>query len=193
MSTPPHLNLDHDHPTILTNMSQTLLSILCGEDFWCWDANNNSMITFNQNATGEVSPFRVRGRGDVAQRPEVTCRQELNIWIAAEFAWKPQRHASLDQVVDISGVDGTRKDPHLIRQFHIEMTLAKRRIARMRQLETQGWMTNESVLTNEAYRPKMYTVRLKKGNILAPFDAMGPWEDQYTPRFAFRLAFDPSP
>ena len=125
--------------------------------------------------------------------PKLLCRQGLNIWIAAEFAWKPHSPASLDQIVDIGGLDGTRRDPHLIQQFDIEMTLAKRRIARMRRPERQGWRMNESVLTDEAFRPKTYTVRLEKGNFLAPFDAIGQREDQYTPRFALRLAFDPSP
>lgn len=40
-------------------MSETLLSILCGEDFWYWDSNNANTITFNKNDTGEVSLFRV--------------------------------------------------------------------------------------------------------------------------------------
>ena len=61
------LNLDHDHPNILTNMSETLLSILCGEDLWRWDASNDNTITFNQDGTGEVSPVCVRRRGHVAQ------------------------------------------------------------------------------------------------------------------------------
>ncbi|OBT69628.1 hypothetical protein VE03_00730 [Pseudogymnoascus sp. 23342-1-I1] len=157
-------------------MSETLLSILCGEDFWYWDSNNANTITFNKNGTGEL-----------------VCRHELNIWIAAEFEWKSQGMESLDQVVDISTIGGTRTDPHRISQFDIELTLMKRRIPRMRGLETQRWRINESLLTDAAFLPKTYTVRLEKGNFLTPYDAMLPEEDQYTPRFALRLAFDKSP
>lgn len=63
----------------------------------------------------------------------------------------------------------------------------------MRRPETQGWRINESLLTNDAFLPKTYTVRLEEGNFLTPYDLMLPEEDQYTPRFALRLAFDKSP
>lgn len=99
----------------------------------------------------------------------------------------------LDQVVDISTIGGTRTDPHLISQFDIGLTLAKRRIPRMRGPETQRWRINESLLTDDAFLPKTYTVRLEKGNFLTPYDAKLPGEDQYTPRFALRLEFDRSP
>ncbi|MCJ1345800.1 hypothetical protein MMC31_004009, partial [Peltigera leucophlebia] len=157
-------------------MSETLLSILCDEDFWYWDSNNANTISLKKNGKGEL-----------------VCRHELNIWIAAELEWKLQSPESVDQVVDISSSGDTHKDPHLISQFDIELTLAKRCIPRMRRLETQSWRINESLLTDDAFMPKTYTVRLEKGNFLTPYDAMRPDEDQYTPRFALRLAFNESP
>lgn len=117
----------------------------------------------------------------------------MNIWIAAEFEWKPQRAESLDQVVDISSIAAIHTNPHLISQFDIELTLTKRRIPRIRLPETQKWKINESLLTEEAFLPKTYTIRLEKGNFLTPYDSKLPKEDQYTPRFALRLAFDKSP
>jgi hypothetical protein len=36
-------------------MSDTLLSILCGEDHWVWDSNNANTISFHKDGTGEVS------------------------------------------------------------------------------------------------------------------------------------------
>lgn len=118
---------------------------------------------------------------------------ELNMWIAAEFEWKTQRPESLEQVVDISSIGRNGKGPHLISQFDIELTLAKRRIPRMRDPEIQHWRLNESLLTDDAFLPKMYTVKLEKGNFLTPFDAELPKEPDWTPRFALRLAFDKSP
>ncbi|KAI9811697.1 MAG: hypothetical protein M1826_003108 [Phylliscum demangeonii] len=157
-------------------MSETLLSSLCGEDAWYWLYTSNT-IKFNPNGTGEI-----------------VSRYELVIWIAAEFERKSLSPKSLDQVVDVSGIGATRKHPQPISQFDIELTLAKRIIPRMRGPETQTRRINESLLTDDVFLPKTYTVRLEKGNFLAPCDAMFPeHEDQYTPRFALRLVFDQSP
>lgn len=99
----------------------------------------------------------------------------------------------LDQVVDISSIGGTRKDPHLIALFELELTLAKRRIPTMRCPEAQTWRMNESLLTDDAFLPKTYTVRLEKGNFLTPYNAMLPKKDQYILRFTLCLAFNKPP
>lgn len=52
------MNFDHDYPTMTTNMSETLLSILHGES-WYWDSMGANEIIFNKNGTGKVSLFRV--------------------------------------------------------------------------------------------------------------------------------------
>jgi hypothetical protein len=44
----------HNHPAKTTNMSETLLSILLGED-WSWDPMGANQITFNNDGTGKVS------------------------------------------------------------------------------------------------------------------------------------------
>lgn len=122
---------------------------------------------------------------------KLVCRYELNVWIAAEFDWKPQSSESLDQVVDISS--DTRKDPHLIGQFDIELTLTKRRIPKLGHAEMHNYRINESLLSDDAFLPKTYTVRLEKGNFLTSFEALRTEEIQYIPRFALRLVFDKSP
>lgn len=53
-------------------MSETLLSILCDEDFWYWDSNNANTISFEKNGTGEVSLFRVLRLCDIAKQTEVS-------------------------------------------------------------------------------------------------------------------------
>ena len=55
------------------------------------------------------------------------------------------------------------------------------------------WKLNESLLTDEAFKPKTFSVMLEKGNFLTPQDEMLSAEDKYTPRFAFRPEFDRSP
>lgn len=124
---------------------------------------------------------------------KLVCCHETNLSIAAEFEWKSLNPETLDQAVDMSSIDNTRKDPRLLSQVDIELTLAKRRIPRLRNPEMQEWKMNESLLIDDAFLPKTYGIRLEEGNFLTPSDAMSPKEDKYTPRFALRLAFDKSP
>lgn len=124
---------------------------------------------------------------------KLRCQREMNVWIAAEFDWKLQSVGSFDQVVDVDKIDKARKNPHLISQFDIEVTLAKRCIPILRSWMKPGYKLNEWLLIDDAFLPKKYTVRLEKGNFLTAYDAMLPKEDQYTPRFALRLVFDQSP
>ncbi|EON68402.1 hypothetical protein W97_07726 [Coniosporium apollinis CBS 100218] len=59
--------------------------------------------------------------------------------------------------------------------------------------EVHKYRINESLLTDDAFLPKAYTLSLEKGKFLTPLDAMRTEEIQYTPRFALRLVFDKSP
>ncbi|KAM3450572.1 hypothetical protein MY3296_006035 [Beauveria thailandica] len=91
-------------------MPETLLSVLCSEP-WRWDSFASSEITFNPDGTGEL-----------------TCRAELNIWIAAEIEWKAQNTASLQQQISTSQQDAAAS--LAAGPIEIELTLTKRRIPR---------------------------------------------------------------
>lgn len=53
---------------------------------------------------------------------------------------------------------------------------------------------NEALLTEPAFLPKTLNLLLEKGNFLTGYDALSPEkEDRFTPHFALRLRFDPSP
>ena len=100
----------------------------------------------------------------------------------------------LDHTISISG--DTRKKPHIIAQISIEMTLTKRRISKLCGLgdtDTHKAAINESRLTEDAFQPKSYTVRLEKGVFLRPGDAMRQINPSDSSKFALRLVFDPSP
>ncbi|KAM3450543.1 hypothetical protein MY3296_006006 [Beauveria thailandica] len=90
-------------PTI--DMPETLLSVLCSEP-WRWDSFASSEITFNPDGTGEL-----------------TCRAELNIWIAAEIEWKAQNTASLQQQISTSQQDAAAS--LAAGPIEIELTLTK--------------------------------------------------------------------
>ena len=52
-------------------------------------------------------------------------------------------------------------------------------------------MINELSLTDDAFRPKSYTVRIERGNFIEPC-CIG-YSSSESPRFALRLLFDKSP
>ena len=124
---------------------------------------------------------------------KLQCCVELWIFIAAEFEWKAQRPESLEQVIDLNSISGTRRNPHLISLFDIELTLTKRRTPRLSTPETQPWQINELRLTDDAFLPKRYTIRLEKGNFLAPADNISESKNEFMSRYALRLVFDKSP
>lgn len=139
----------------------------------------------HRRSTAEVYPKVLRTWLTISK---LMCLHELCIWIAAEFDWKPQDAKALEEVRD------TRVDPHILGEFDIDITLTKRRIPRFSQTKVYQRTVNESLLTDEAFLPKRYTIRLEKGNFLWPYDAMKPEsENKATPRFALRLTFDKSP
>jgi hypothetical protein len=116
----------------------------------------------------------------------------LNVWIGAEFDWKATDE-SLNRIVEIGSHDGHKGHPQLLGQFNIELTLTKRRTGFFRSGQLQYAKINEACLTEDAFRPKVYTIRLEKGNFITPNDARARMEDNLTERFALRLVFDKSP
>ncbi|KAB8233202.1 hypothetical protein BDV23DRAFT_146128 [Aspergillus alliaceus] len=152
-------------------MSDTLLSVLTGES-WSWDSDDANQITFNKDGTGTL-----------------ICRAELNVWIAAEFDWKPQDAECLEQRIDLAS--NTPKHPSLLSQCTIEITLTKRRIPRLGDVDMQKRIINEELLTDAAFLPKQYAIKLEVGQFLSAFDARE--HVKCAPRFARRITFDKSP
>ncbi|ATY63295.1 epoxide hydrolase [Cordyceps militaris] len=155
-------------------MPETLLSILCSEP-WRWDAFASSEIVFHPDGTGKL-----------------TCRAELNVWIAAETEWKARDAASLQQQVSL-GRDGDDDASSLAAgPVEIELTLTKRRLRSAPHPDRAA--INEDVLEEAGFRPKTYTLRLDRGAFHAqshvPERGQPP---QHTPRFRLRLTLDPSP
>ncbi|KAM3477264.1 hypothetical protein MY8738_006544 [Beauveria namnaoensis] len=166
-------------------MPETLLSILCSEP-WRWDSFASSEITFNQDGTGKL-----------------TCRAELNIWIAAEIEWKAHDAASLQQQQQIISTSQQDAAPLAAGPIKIDLTLTKRRIPHFgdrgadvssssSSSSSSGQGINEEALEEAAFLPKTYTLRLEQGHFHA--QSYTPEQaPQHTPRFQLRLTFDPSP
>jgi len=73
------------------------------------------------------------------------------------------------------------------------MTLTKRRIPKLGHAEMHKYCIDESLLTDDAFQPQTYTIRLEKGNFILPHDSLLSNESKYNSRYALRLAFDKSP
>ncbi|KAE8366757.1 hypothetical protein BDV27DRAFT_124901 [Aspergillus caelatus] len=151
-------------------MSETLLSILTGEP-WSWDPYESNQIRFNKDGTGTL-----------------ICRLELVVWIAAEFDWKPQNPECLSQPIDLP--TNPPKRPSHLTQFNIEIALTKRRIPALGDAVNRR-IINEQLLTDAAFLPKKYTIKLESGQFLCASDVGGGYSD--SPRFGTRLSFDRSP
>ncbi|XXG96285.1 hypothetical protein Hte_002566 [Hypoxylon texense] len=159
-------------------MNEALCSILCGEDVWSFDTEGRS-IKFNEDGTGEL-----------------WCRCNFNYWITAEFGWKsiesppdpiPTKTAATPRDTTRNGL------PQPLGQLNLEITLFKRLPNRVRDsvLKTST-IINEQSLTDDAFRPKLFHVRIEKGNFVEP-NSIGYLPDSDKPRFAVRLLFDKSP
>lgn len=124
----------------------------------------------------------------------MVCRMELNVWIAAEFDWKPQNPKVLDQIINTPSSNSTGKTS-LLSEFDIELTLSKRRIPGMGDPDPDkpGYRRlNEAQLTKDAFLPKKYTIRLEKGVFVPSVDAKI-YKFKNPSKFALRLAFDKAP
>ncbi|KAI8959227.1 hypothetical protein F5Y11DRAFT_333834 [Daldinia sp. FL1419] len=158
-------------------MNEALCSILSGEE-WSFDLEGRS-IKFNNDGTGEL-----------------WCRCNFNVWIAAELQWK-----SLGSLGDSSenietpsqaASSAQGRGPRLLGQLNVEITLEKRLPESVRTtILSKSTIINELSLTDEAFRPKSYTLRIERGNFIEPCYVGFPSADK--PRFALRLIFNKSP
>ncbi|KAE8376129.1 hypothetical protein BDV26DRAFT_294361 [Aspergillus bertholletiae] len=166
---------------------ETLLSVLT-EQSWLWDSEELNQITFDKDGTGRL-----------------ICRGELSVWIAAEFDWKIQNSECLDQCLHISGGYPPRR-PSLLSQFTLEMTLTKRRIPKLGDADMQEYRINEELLSDAAFLPKQYVIKLETDRFLSGFDYRTrhvtgrfiPGFDRrehlkWSPKYALRMVFDKSP
>ncbi|KAI5928092.1 hypothetical protein F4810DRAFT_646899 [Camillea tinctor] len=146
-------------------MEDTFLSLLCRT--WMWDPNHWCKIKFKADGTGEL-----------------ICRVEFNLYVAAEFDWQPQPGSpALDRTINLAA------DQALLAEYNLELTLTKRRIPSLGSTSTEGALINESHLTDAAFVPKNYTVRLEKGRFPVSRN-VSVWANWW---YGLRIVFDKSP
>ncbi|RWA08862.1 hypothetical protein EKO27_g6228 [Xylaria grammica] len=163
-------------------MNEALCSILSSDEDWHFHSDGRS-IRFNGDGTGEL-----------------TCRCNLNFWILAEFEWKSIRpqHNEPHRAPASSGYTPTTKNngnrPELLGQLDLEITLTRRLAARARRWAEEhpsnAKHMNQS-LADDAYRTKLYTIRVERGNFIEP--CYVGYKNSDAKRYSFRLLFDKSP
>jgi hypothetical protein len=116
---------------------------------------------------------------------------ENNVWIAADFVFKAKDPNALQQSINLTSTNNSL----LLDQFAMDLTLQKRRIARFNPRPGVEYQINEKLLTDAAFQPKTYTIRLEKGRFRTQYDMqhdgkkIAPW----APWYGLRLVFDVSP
>lgn len=119
-------------------------------------------------------------------------------FLATDFIWKITNVVRLEQAIDGTTTAKSKKshDTHLISQFSISVTLQKGRPERLQGSEWDHFpRINEGLLTDVAFKPKEYTVRLEQGRLRTQYDMLNGGKNmaEWTPWFAHRLVFDVSP
>ena len=110
--------------------------------------------------------------------------------ITAQLEWKSLSSPQPDQVKTTEAT--WPKSPQLLGQLNLEITLSKKMVKWL-----QNWKSglpttvNETFLSDDAFRPKLFTVRIEKGDFIAP-SGIG-FKDSPRKRYALRLLFDKSP
>ncbi|GJC80594.1 hypothetical protein ColLi_03432 [Colletotrichum liriopes] len=158
-------------------MGETLQSILCGEP-WAWDSDDACHITFENNGAGEL-----------------VARSELCIWIAAEIEWKCSNPEVLKNVISVNETSSFwsyGSTARQIAQFDIEVTLTKRRVSTLGSALERYKRINDELLSEAAFAPKVYTVRLEHGVFRSPA-SLSSGNSQWSPRYNLQIIFDKSP
>lgn len=126
-------------------------------------------------------------------------RAEFCYFILAGLEWKstklPDRHEAPDhQPADSEHAadQNKKRSPQVLGQLTLEITLLKGLPLRHREsILSRSTLINENNLTDAAFHPKLYTIRVEKGNFAEP--ACVEYKVPPRIRYALRLIFDKSP
>ncbi|KAF2143175.1 uncharacterized protein K452DRAFT_296961 [Aplosporella prunicola CBS 121167] len=162
---------------------ETLLSILCGDE-WGWSGwIYRDIVKFEPDGTGM---FQILG--------------EFQCYLSLEFAWKAAGSTDIMQKIDRHS--DPRTEPQIITRFELEITLSRRYPPCWEWYFNKPWSRgNAKSLTDEAFEPRVISFWIEQGHFPAPIEIGPPtalswlWPAKQTFRygeFALRLHFEPS-
>ncbi|KAK7981193.1 hypothetical protein PG989_013650 [Apiospora arundinis] len=152
----------------------TALSVLCDPELWGWDERPFCSISFNRDGTGTLR-----------------AGSELCVFIAAETEWKLKTAGVLDAPVDLGR--SSTKDGSTLGIFDMEITLTTRVHPLLKDHFQDGDLVNEKALTETAFIPKTFNIKLERGHFAEPALSMTKEQPFRGPKYQFRLVFDKSP
>jgi hypothetical protein len=123
---------------------------------------------------------------------KLVARCEFNIFIAAEIQWRLCSPNALTDKIDIGITPPYPSHSRLVGKFNIEMTLTTRRVG-VGAVDMGKVRINECQLTEKAFLPNQYTVRVEQGKFMAVNDVPFVRELPCISTYSYRLIFDPSP
>lgn len=114
------------------------------------------------------------------------CRTHFHYWIVVDFEWK-----SVGIERPVAGFSSTQssKGPQLLGQLNLEIRLLNQVPQVVQTFRPIPPVFNS--LTDDAFQPKLFSVRIEKGNFTEP-SFVGS-ESPLRPRYTLRLVFDKSP
>jgi hypothetical protein len=114
------------------------------------------------------------------------------IWICAEFKWKSTIIAPLDLAARPANADD--ETPRLIAQLHLEITLTGEVPPGDKKDFVKQPTINKDHLTDDAFRPKSFSVRIETGYFATPTHLSHPSATWVRDKvWTKRLVFDNSP
>lgn len=171
-------------------MNEALCSILCEEyGIWCFDLEQ-TYIAFKKDNTGTVCISCIMSLDNYWLLGKLCAGGGFCWSILSEFEWKSTAIEPLDDSQTPQG----HQSPYLLGQLNIEITLTKRLPLFARKTHEKNTMVNGGSLTDDAFRPKLFTVRIEQGNFSTPafnlFAYLGP---SRALTWTKRLVFNTSP
>lgn len=122
----------------------------------------------------------------LAKKKKLDCRNVFSTHMDAFFDWEPVDPASYGQVIDQTtiGSAGKKEDMTRLGTTDLNITLTTRKLTHI----TSSRM-NEQWLTDDAFSPKRYTIRLEKG----PFGLTDSRNNVVQQGYGLQLTFNTSP
>ncbi|KXL47883.1 hypothetical protein M433DRAFT_142208 [Acidomyces richmondensis BFW] len=154
-------------------MNNALLSILCDQEYWSFDPLASELITFNKDGTGEL-----------------WCMRETTFIFALNMDWKSLPPPKAEESVKTLGITSwwSRK-PQVLGKVKLQINL---NTTDAKSLGGPFPIPNEYYLSEAAFRPRIFTVTIEKGNF-APKLWVGKESEGFRLRYGLRLLFDKSP
>jgi hypothetical protein len=169
-------------------MDEELKSFLC-KGVWGFDPSESYLI-FKEDNTGKVctSLYHI-SFDDIKYSEQLVVSSGLCKLICSEFKWK----STIITPLDLTNASNDNKAPRLIGQLNLEITLTGDLPPESRKSHGQSKLVNRGCLTDDAFRPKSFTINIEDGSFTTPISRHSQPSRIDKHPYTKRLLFDTSP